>query len=473
MSPRRRRATVLTAATMLCAAAAPMASAAAPQAAPRTVPHAASQPASAVAAGAAKPKLPAGLYGDADPKYDGVWRQSMALLALDGAGATPAKKAVDWLTGQQCDDGSFTAYRAEPAKKCDPDAAPSDTNATALAVQALAAVGGRGEEVREGVEWLVSVQNKDGGWGFGPHAPSDANSTSLAIGALHAAGKDPAKATAEGGASPYDALLSFQLTCGSKGIEDAKGRQGAFAYQPDKKDRLVPNNDATAAAALAALGDGVLVDPPAKDARSKPVTPLKCAGGQTGDAGGEDGKDGKDGKAASDGKPGKGVPGGRKEAAKAGAAYLASTLHKSGRHFSTVNPGSEKEVPDYANTADAVIALAANGHRTEARASLSWLADNLDKWDKSKSDPAALGALMLASRATGGSATELGGADLLARLNHTGPKPAAMPDADGSQSAEHKDDGGTVPVWAFILVGLAVGAGVGILLSGRRKRQQL
>ncbi|WP_369208946.1 prenyltransferase/squalene oxidase repeat-containing protein [Streptomyces sp. PU-14G] len=461
MSPRRRRATVLAAATVLCASAAPVASAAAP---------AASAPSRAVAAPgsapAAKPSdLPDGLYGDADPQYDGVWRQSMALLALDGAGAVPAKKAVDWLTGQQCADGSFTAYRADPAKKCDPDANPSDVNATTLAVQALAAVGGRGEEVREGVDWLISVQNKDGGWGSGADAPSDANSTSLAIGALHAAGEDPGKTTAQGGASPYDALLSFQLTCGSKGIEEAPGQQGAFAYQPDKKGRLAPNNDATAAASLAALGEGVLVEPRDKDAKSKPVTPLKCAAG-SGSAKDEGDSEGGGGD--------EGVPGGRTEAAGAGAAYLASALKKNGGHFSMVTPGEDKEQPDYANTADAVIALAAGGHRSEAKSSLTWLADNLDKWDKSKDDPAALSALMLASRATGGDPAKLGGTDLLARLTDTGPRPARLPDADNDSSESgKKDDGGTIPVWAFILVGLAVGAGFGILLSGRRKRQQL
>jgi hypothetical protein len=461
MSPRRRRATVLTATTVLCATAAPMASAAAPAAVTSvgSVTHTAS---SRTAAASKSDKLPDGLYGTADPKYDGVWRQSMALLALDGAGAVPAKKAVDWLAGQQCGDGSFTAYRADAArtgKKCDPDGTPSDINATALALQALAAVGGRSDTVREGVEWLISVQNKDGGWGSAPRAASDANSTSLVIGALHTAGKDPEKATAEGGKSPYDALLSFQLTCESKGIENAMGQQGAFTYKPDKNGELVPNDDASAAASLAALGEGTLPEPPAtgskggngsKGSKDKPVTPLTCNAG-------------------------KGIPGGREEAAGAGAAYLADRLKENGGHFSSVMPGADKEQPDYANTADAVIALAAGGHRKPAKASLKWLADNLDKWDKSKNDPAAISSLMLASRATGGDPAKLGGTNLLSRLNNTGPKPAKMPAAD-SRSDDDKDgtdSGGTIPVWAFILVGLAVGAGFGILLSGRRKRQQL
>ncbi len=484
MSPRRRHcATALAAATVLCATAAPVASAQ-PSTAAASTTSASSSAASATSiaststsARSAKSnkagKLPDGLYGKADPKYDGVWRQSMALLALDGAGAVPTKKAVDWLADQQCDDGSFAAYRADAKATCDPKKTSPDINATTLAVQALAAAGGRGAAVGKAVDWLKAAQNKDGGWGYAPGSPSDANSTSLAIGALHAAGENPKRITTDG-ETPFDALLSFQLTCGTKGIKDAQGAQGAFAYQPDKKDRLAPNDDATAAASLAGLGDGILVKPLDKDRKSAPVTPLKCAtGGEGADEKGEGGKgeaskgEGADGEGGATDDP--------KQAAGAGAAYLASTLKKNGGHFNTVLPGSKKEQPDYANTADAVVALAAGGHRTEANASLKWLADNLDKWDKAKSDPAAISSLMLASRATGGDPTKLGSTNLLTRLNKTGPAPAQMPDSDRPDSSgdSGKDDGTTIPVWAFIIVGLAVGAGFGILLSGRRKRQQL
>lgn len=445
MSPRRRCATALAAATVLCATTAPVASATAPSA-----PHG---PAAAQAAGAAQgaraAKLPDALYGSGDPKYDGVWRQSLALLALDGAGAVPAKKAVDWLTGQQCDDGSFAAYRADPSAPCDPKKAPSDINATTMAAQALAAVGGRGAQVGKAVEWLTSHQNKDGGWGYAPGSPSDANSTSLAIGALRAMDKDPAKVTTDG-ASAYDGLLSFQLTCDAKGAEGVPGSEGAFTYQPDKKGRLTPNDDASAAAALAGTGQGILIEPLDRKKKSVPLAPLKCA----------------DGAAAADGlkEP--------KAAAGAGAAYVSASLKRNDGHFTTVLPGSDKPRPDYANTADAVIALAAGGHREEADASLKWLGKNLDKWDKAKNDPAALSTLMLASRATGHEPTELAGTNLLTRLNKTGPAPAEMPES-AADKKKSEDDGATIPVWAFIIVGLAVGAGFGILLSGRRKRQQL
>lgn len=86
--------------------------------------------------------LPSGLYGTGDPTYDGVWRQSLALLAQDTVGLKPAAKAVDWLTGQPCDNGAFPSYRADATKPCDAKL-PLDSNASAAAVQALAALGGR------------------------------------------------------------------------------------------------------------------------------------------------------------------------------------------------------------------------------------------------------------------------------------------------------------------------------------------
>ncbi len=87
-----------------------------------------------------------GLYGSADPQYDGVWRQSLALLAQDTAGVIPSSSAVKWLTDQQCDNGAFAPFRADPAKACDAKTM-VDTNSTAAAVQALWAVGGHGDAV--------------------------------------------------------------------------------------------------------------------------------------------------------------------------------------------------------------------------------------------------------------------------------------------------------------------------------------
>ncbi len=438
----RRSVAALAAATALCAVTAPGASALASSgSASKSGPDSLSQ---AQAAATAKgKKLPNGLYGEADPKFDGVWRQSIALLAQDAAGAKPAASAVDWLAGQQCADGSFTAYRADTGTACDAKKTPGDTNATAVAVQALSAVGGRSDEVRESLGWLRSVQNRDGGWGYNPGSPTDANSASVVAGAYAAAGEKPQKIRKEG-KSPYDALAGLQLGCDA----EADSR-GAFAYQPDKKGKLAANDDATAAAALAGTGSGLLTRSHGEDGGSgkhRPLKPLDC------------------GKGAGE------RPATPQQSADAGAAHLASVLDKNGHHLKAVTPGAEGG-PDYGNTADAVIALAAGGHHAEAKKSLNWLAGELGSWDKSKNDPAAIGGVMLAVHATGGDPATLKGEKLLERLNSTGPKPAQMPGSSKDTGSEDKDS--TVLTWSLVGAGLAAGAGVGFLLSGRRKRQGL
>ena len=97
------------------------------------------------AQGAATPTN-VGLYGSTDPTYDGVFRQSLAILGLHAAGKTPDPTAITWLLDQQCADGGFSSYNPAPAKGCpkyDPSAYTGgvDTNATSLALQALLATG--------------------------------------------------------------------------------------------------------------------------------------------------------------------------------------------------------------------------------------------------------------------------------------------------------------------------------------------
>ncbi|MER7400314.1 prenyltransferase/squalene oxidase repeat-containing protein [Streptomyces sp. NPDC000151] len=409
-APARRCAAAL-AAAVLCAAAAPAAFAADP-------------------APAASPKLPKGLYGSTDPKYDGVWRQSLALLAQDTAGVRPADSAVDWLAGQQCADGAFTAYRADPKQGCDAKTM-RDTNQTAAAVQALAAVGGHADAVRKGVSWLKSAQNDDGGWGSAAGAPSDANSTSVVIGALAATGTKPESVTAKkGGTSPYDGLLAFRLGCDAK-----KKDRGAFAFQA-KDGKLAANEDATAAAVLGALGKGFVVEPGADAAK-----PASC----------ED--------AAKD----------PHAAAADGAAHLVSVLDAHGHHLMSAMPGAEAQ-PDVGNTADAVVALAAAGRADEAKRSLGWLRGHSAAWAK-QSGPAAYAQLILATHATGGDPHDFGGTDLVTKLNATGPKPAAA--SARQDGKDQKQDEGGISVWWVVVVGLAAGAGIGFLVSGRRKQNQL
>lgn len=441
----RRAAMTLAAAAVLGGTATPAAFADAPSSSP------------------SRAELPGGLYGTKDPQYDGVWRQSLALLAQHTVSARPAASAVNWLVGQQCADGSFTAFRAEPSKPCDGKTM-RDTNQTAAAVQALAALGGHGDTVQKAVKWLKSVQNDDGGWSSMPSSPSDANSTSVVIGALAAAGEKPESVTSKsatskkvtsdkGGKSPYDGLLTFQLGCDAK-----EGERGAFTFQ---LKGAAPNADATAAAATGALGKGFVVAP-AGNRADTPVKPLSCP----------DGKDSKDGK---DGKDGKEQQSADAElAADGGAAYLVAQLDKNGQHLPSAMPGQEKQ-PDVGNTADAVVALAAGGHGAAAQKPLKWLEQNSADWAK-QNGPAAYAQLVLAAHATGTDPRSFGGTDLVAALNATGPKPAATTEhgAEGSQDAkDSKDNGGGIGIWWIIGVGLAFGAGIGFLLSGRKKKNEL
>ncbi|MFE0793248.1 prenyltransferase/squalene oxidase repeat-containing protein [Streptomyces mutabilis] len=380
---------------------------------------------------ASAPSSPSGLYGSADPQFDGVWRQSLALLAQDTAGVVPSSQAVKWLTDQQCDNGAFAPFRADPAKACDAKTM-VDTNSTAAAVQALWAVGGHGDVVESALAWLKSVQNEDGGWGYTPGGPSEANSTSVVIGALTATETDPEKVR-KAGKSPYDALLASALPCAEDG--------GAFGY-PDQDGKLLANADATAAGVLGALGKGLVTE----------------AAEKAGGAGCTDADEPT-----------------REQAAANGAAYLADKLAKDGHLKSAL--GGSTEQPDYGNTADAVVALAAQGGADKAAKPLAWLEKNAAKWAE-QSGPAAYAQLILAAHATGTDPRAFGGTDLVEKLNATGPAPqgaAAKDTAATSDKAadedEKKDDSG-FGVWWFVGVCLVFGIGIGFLLSGRSKKQQ-
>lgn len=386
------------------------------------------------------PVVPSGLYGKNDPTYDGVWRQSFALLAQHTVGVKPAQQAVDWLVGQQCADGGFASFRADTAAACDAKTM-LDTNATAVAVQALKALGGHDAAVKKGVDWLKSVQNADGGWAYVPGSPSEASSTSVVISALAVAGEKPAEVKSKTGKSAYEGLLAFQLGCSAEPAAD----RGAFAYQPTADGKLPANADATAAAALAGLGKGALVSP-SSSPTDTPAAALACP--------------------ATAGDPA--------AAAQGAAGYLAQALKKDG-HLTALTPGADQPTPDTGNTADAVIALAAAGHKQSAAGALEWLKANSAEW--SKGSPAGLGTLILAAHATGTDPKSFGGTDLVAALNATGPAPQNASAKASEQSAEKKDEKKEKEsgsnVWWMILAGAAAGMGIGIVLSGRRKKNQL
>lgn len=406
----RRSAATLAVSAVLCVGAAPVALA-------------------DVASPSPAPAIPSGLFGKNDPTYDGVWRQSFALLAQHTVGLKPAAAAVDWLVGQQCADGGFASFRADAGAACDAKTM-LDTNATAVAVQALKTLGGQDAAVKKAVDWLKSVQNDDGGWAYVPGSPSEASSTAVVISALSVAGVQ-SDVKSKTGKAAHEGLLAFQLGCSAEPAAD----RGAFAYQPTADGKLPANADATAAAALAVLGKGAVVPPSSTDT---PATPPVCPATADDPA----------------------------VAAQGAAWYLAEALKKDG-HLTALTPGADQPTPDTGNTADAVIALAAAGHKQSAAGALVWLKANSAEW--SKGSPAALGTLILAAHATGTDPKSFGGTNLVAALNATGPAPQQeKPAAEKKQ----KESGGN-NVWWMILAGAAAGMGIGIVLSGRRKKNQL
>lgn len=201
-----------------------------------------------------------GLFGSADPTYDGAFRQGYALAALVAAGADPDQRAVDWLLAQQCDAGAdagaWMPHRSDLSQPCAVDAAMfvgPDTNATSAAITGLAAVGAGSAAIDGALDWLDRVQRPDGGWeqvaGYG----TDPNSTALVLQALLAIRAQDDPRFADRAATPLGALLSFQLGCAAPAAD-----RGAFTF-PGSND--APNGFATAQAVPAAAGVPVLFEP--------------------------------------------------------------------------------------------------------------------------------------------------------------------------------------------------------------------
>ncbi|MGW3827138.1 prenyltransferase/squalene oxidase repeat-containing protein, partial [Streptomyces sp. NPDC005071] len=91
--------------------------------------------------------------------------------------------------------------------------------------------------------------------------------------------------------------------------------------------------------------------------------------------------------------------------------------------------------------------------------------------------PAAYAQLVVAAHTTGTDARDFGGVDLVERLNATGPKPAAVhtpsPATSDYAAQDGTSDDAGLGVWWLVGIGLAAGAGVGFLISSRRKTAQL
>lgn len=161
-----------------------------------------------------------------------VTGHAYALLALASAGQPIPAEALAALGRLQLPDGGWSFDGAA--------ATGSDTNTTALAIQALVAAKAQGDALSKALAYLKGQQNADGGFPYAKSssfgADTDANSTAAAIQALAAAGQDP-RAWKQGGADPISALLALQ------------NPSGAFRYQAAAPD----DNDLATAQSIPAL----------------------------------------------------------------------------------------------------------------------------------------------------------------------------------------------------------------------------
>jgi Prenyltransferase and squalene oxidase repeat len=103
------------------------------------------------------------------------------VLALRGAGRPVGVKTIRYLLARQRTNGGWPWH---------PRGA-TDSNDTAVVIQALRAAGVRGRPLARGARYLRSLQARDGGFRLVPGREPDAQSTAWAIQGLLAAGVEP------------------------------------------------------------------------------------------------------------------------------------------------------------------------------------------------------------------------------------------------------------------------------------------
>lgn len=169
-----------------------------------------------------------------------IFSQSLGILADVADGTTPAAAAVARLACAQNSDGGFgyTIDTAVPSSTaCGDTTDGSDTNSTAIAMQALRAAGVTTADAAART-YLSGQQQSDGGFGFGG-PPSDPDSDATVIQALVAMGQDPsAAAWTKGGHTPLSNLLTFQ------------GSTGGFTFPGNSAPDAFTTSEVPAALAL-------------------------------------------------------------------------------------------------------------------------------------------------------------------------------------------------------------------------------
>jgi hypothetical protein len=317
----------------------------------------------------------AGLFGSQDPTYDGVYRQSYALLGLAATGTRAPRVTIEWLLSQQCADGSFVAYRADldvPCPAPDPAAYTGpDTNSTSLAALALLEHG-EARAARRAIDWLMRIQLPGGGWGYVEGSPADSNSTALSLEAIQAI---PGTRTEQRAATRWLARQIAPCTAPA-------GERFGIRYQPG----ALPDGIATSQGLLALtnafpvreLAQRRALPQVSCDSREKPTNPALAV-----------------------------------------TRWIGSTINaNSGSIPDPFTPGAS----DWNSTALGIVGMVAS--RTSGRATqlaLTSLEANAQTYvnDGTADRPAALGTLLLVTKATGSDATDFGGIDITMRLLDT------------------------------------------------------
>jgi hypothetical protein len=296
-----------------------------------------------------------GLFGATDPTYDGVLRQSYALIGLTAVGTTPPSSAIAWLVQQQCASGAFMAYRTDSCTAADLTTyTGTDSNSTAAAAIALLAVG-QSKPGRAAVRWLVDSQRPDGGWPWLAGLASDPVSTGLVMQALRIEDRDskPLRTAIRRGAAWIRAHVAD--------CSPSRENFGGLGFSAQS----VPDGFSTAAALIGFAGPLTAVSP----TQAQAAPSVQCSG----DVG----------------------------AAGAMSRFLVSSLARNGGSIPGLMDASQ---PDWNATAFAIIALRNAGYGASAMQSATrLLLRNVDDYVLTGDDtmPAAIGTLLLVARATG------------------------------------------------------------------------
>ena len=167
-------------------------------------------------------------YGD----YTNVISQAYAVAGLDAAGSTLTDATTDFLLQQQCADGYFRLYlpaATDDQATCDQASSPASVDATAIAVRALLPQDDDldvSPALTAALDWLAGQQADDGSLGGGSDdAVANTNSTGLAGWAFGLAGRT----TAAGAAADW--ILERQVSAADACQPNALRRDlGAIAY---------------------------------------------------------------------------------------------------------------------------------------------------------------------------------------------------------------------------------------------------